>query len=422
LSISKLSDTKDSRNPQLPVDIARDCLRRGIYPIPVEYKGKRPTVEQWPNLRLDERSVAKYFKSGAHNIGVLLGECSQWLIDVDLDCPETRMLAEAFLPATEMVFGRRSSCQSHWLYRAPGCDSRVFRDPSKVADDRTVLVEIRSNGHQTVIPGSTHPSGELIEWSRKGDPATVETTDLQQAVARLAAAALLARHWPSEGSRQETAMALAGAFLSSGWDTEEVEHFVKHVAEAAHDDEARLRLTTVRSTNKTVGEGKAVTGIPRLKELISAEVVRVAAEWLGLTWDACPPEIEHLNQKHAVVMEAGKTVVITETWDDLLNRHVLLRSSIRDFEHFYMNEKLKVGEYQNGQPRYEPLGRAWLGSKHRRQYEGIAFQPGGETPGKYNLWRGWAVEPREGDWSLLQAHLLENVCHGRQDLYEYNLN
>jgi hypothetical protein len=39
----------------------------------------------------------------------------------------------------------------------------------------------------------------------------------------------------------------------------------------------------------------------------------------------------------------------------------------------------------------------WVDSDKRREFEGIVFDPSDESPeGYYNLWRGFAVEPREG--------------------------
>lgn len=41
----------------------------------------------------------------------------------------------------------------------------------------------------------------------------------------------------------------------------------------------------------------------------------------------------------------------------------------------------------------------------RREYAGLVFAPGRDVPGYFNLWRGFAVEPRPGDCSKFLAHL-----------------
>ena len=66
-----------------------------------------------------------------------------------------------------------------------------------------------------------------------------------------------------------------------------------------------------------------------------------------------------------------------------------------------------------------PLAKYWLTSPRRRQYIGITFAPDGAPEGYYNLWRGFAVEPRPGDCSLFKEHLFENICSGNADLYDW---
>jgi hypothetical protein len=66
-----------------------------------------------------------------------------------------------------------------------------------------------------------------------------------------------------------------------------------------------------------------------------------------------------------------------------------------------------------------PVVRYWPQSRNRRQYEGLAFSPDREVPGFYNLWRGFAVEPKRGDCSKFLAHVRDNVCSGADDLYRW---
>jgi hypothetical protein len=53
----------------------------------------------------------------------------------------------------------------------------------------------------------------------------------------------------------------------------------------------------------------------------------------------------------------------------------------------------------------------------RREYAGLVFAPGRDVPGYFDLWRGYAVEPRRGDCSKFLAHLRDNVCRGDDALY-----
>lgn len=272
--------------PTTPFDVALSYLRRGWMPIPIPHRSKNPNFKNWSQFKISDAEVSTHFNGHPQNIGILLGQASGDLVDVDLDCPEALLLASNFLPHTGATFGRDSKRRSHWLY----CSSLVtkkFRDPVAAANadksdgDKGMLLELRSTGAQTVFPGSTHTSGEFINWDADGEPASVEARDLERAAGQLAAASLLARHWP-KGSRNDIANALAGGLLRAGWLDGETEHFIEAVCYAAQDEETRSRVRTVVSTAAKLRQGSPVTGWPTLAKIIDARVVDKAREWLDL--------------------------------------------------------------------------------------------------------------------------------------------
>jgi len=265
---------------------ARRYLALGWRVIPVPAGRKGPAQPGWRGLNLTEADLPRFFGDGRPaNVGVVLGHRSGDLVDIDLDSPETLALADHFLPPTRAVFGRPSAPGSHRLYVAPGAAYRKFQDP-----DGATLLELRTDGedggaHQTLFPPSIHPSGERYAWQVFEAPAEIDPAALENAVRRLAAAALLARYWPKPGSRirHETALALAGALVRAGWAEEEAANFVEAVAEAAGDEETRDRMRAARDTARRHELGARTTGLPRLRELLAPEVVDRAAEWLGLS-------------------------------------------------------------------------------------------------------------------------------------------
>ena len=145
------------------LDAALDYCARGWATIPVPHRAKRPVIKEWQKLRITADTAPRYFDSDSQNIGVLLGMPSGELVDVDLDCREALALAASFLPATGSVFGRASKQMSHRLYVAAIPRIVQFEDP----ENGTMLLELRSTGGQTVFPGSTHESGEAIEWAEE---------------------------------------------------------------------------------------------------------------------------------------------------------------------------------------------------------------------------------------------------------------
>ena len=97
--------------------MALECINRGMAPIPVPLCQKAPTVSGWNKLRVTKETLDTYFPEGSQQkIGVLLGEPSGGLVDIDCDWPEAARLAPYFLPSTNAVFGRKSNPNSHWMY------------------------------------------------------------------------------------------------------------------------------------------------------------------------------------------------------------------------------------------------------------------------------------------------------------------
>src|ERR1700675_2381129 len=95
---------------------ARRFLKKGWRIVPVPPKEKAPKTKGWQNLRIKESEIDEYFHHDS-NIGLLTGHGG--LTDVDLDCLEAIELANAFLPYTGRVHGRKSKPKSHRWYE---CD------------------------------------------------------------------------------------------------------------------------------------------------------------------------------------------------------------------------------------------------------------------------------------------------------------
>ena len=241
---------------------------------------KKPRYTGWPERVFTAEEIAA---ADGQNIGIVTGAVSGGLADVDLDCAEALTLASAFLPATEAAFGRASRPDSHRLYLPEPVPSYVkFEDTSG-----ETLLELRTNAHQTMVPPSLHPSGERVAWSRFGEPGGVAGDALLTSCRELAAAVLLARHWPKvAGSRQDVALALAGGLLRAGWDEDRTGWFIGKVAAAAGDDEASKRATAAGYTAKRVAAGERTTGWRSLGETVGADVVRRVREWLGATGES----------------------------------------------------------------------------------------------------------------------------------------
>lgn len=155
--------------------VAASYVRRGWRVVPVPYQSKAPVISGWQNLRISESDLDRYFVGRLQNVGVLLGEPSQQLVDVDLDHPCAVELAPLHLPPSAAIFGRVGKPRSHWIYYS----TRSVATTTWRLPNRQMIVELRSNGAQTVFPGSIHESNEPIDWEEHGDPSIVDPDLLQ---------------------------------------------------------------------------------------------------------------------------------------------------------------------------------------------------------------------------------------------------
>lgn len=280
------------------LDAALDLIARKINPVPVSYpseksRGKNPiTGESWQSVVITTETAPQYFANGKINLGGMMGTLSNGLTDVDCDCPEAIAAAPYLLPPTNMLFGRPSTPAAHWLYTtnlASTVDRAAiaYDDPVARRERRKCrLVELRigggGKGAQTVFPPSVHETGEIIAWEKNGDPAVVDGAALERRVAALAVCALIARYWPGEGVRQETALALGGFLSRAGKEQQAIKLMVEAIAKAANDEEWKQRVEAALTSDKSYRSGeKNVFGLPTLGEHIGIEIASTAAEWLG---------------------------------------------------------------------------------------------------------------------------------------------
>ena len=291
-AISELPCAPQAGSPGTFADEAEaaiEYLDRGYAPIPLDGpRTKTVTRPNWPAERYTSADASKFF---GRNIGLLAGTPSGGLADADCDCPEAIRAAAVLLPRTGMVSGRAGAPRSHLFFR---CDplprSTSYSDPEgKGAHLKGMIVELRTGrnaagdkGEQTVVPPSTHPSGETVVWHQFDEPARIAAAELEASVGAVAAAAPLARHWP-KGRRHDAAMALSGGLLRlPAWDIPRVERFVRAVCAAAEDEEVQDRTACVRDTAGKLQDAKQATGWDRLSESVGGQIVAKVREWLGI--------------------------------------------------------------------------------------------------------------------------------------------
>ncbi|HLG95521.1 MAG TPA: bifunctional DNA primase/polymerase [Bryobacteraceae bacterium] len=275
-------------NPIL--DAARAYLRAGYCPVPIPPREKGPTHKGWPAeaQQITPENAARYFKPD-NNLGLLMGVTG--LFDVDCDCPTAVTAARLLLPPTGFIYGHASAPRSHYIYTAAGEVPVNMRyvDPT----DGETVVEFRglardgTCGLQTVVPPSVHrDTGEAIrlETDADGVPSVVDAVAVYDLVVKIAAAGLLAKHWP-DGGRHAGELALAGALANAGMPEEDAVSFVRVAYQSVptHDRYALNRVeTAVRDTYHKHEAEAEHTGFKTLAESVGQDVATKAMAWLGL--------------------------------------------------------------------------------------------------------------------------------------------
>jgi len=267
-------------------------LRAGYAVIPIPQGSKNPNRQGWQNERHTVEDVPRIWNNG-QSVGVLLGEPSGGLADVDLDAPELGKVAGRFLSPT-LTSGRDSAPDSHWWYRL---DRSIRRREFTDLDGDTIL-ELRGTGHHTLVPPSVHPSGERLRWSQSGLEIAGESADeLLRACRELAAAGLVARTLPPVGGRHRFGLALAGFLLRRGLNAETLERIMLAGWDAAGFESDRAKRDAhkdiegiISGTEDALAEGTEVIGGPTLDELRPG-LTRKIARYLG--WSAREREPQH---------------------------------------------------------------------------------------------------------------------------------
>jgi len=401
--------------PRQAKNIAQGYLSRGWKPIPIPFGEKGPQGKNWQSRTYDTNR-----DFDGLNVGVLLGPSSGGLTDVDLDCIEAIALAPHFLPKTDAIFGRKSKPKSHWLYitNDPDPDKSAIR---LIDDAKKAIIELRMGGGnratQTVFPGSTHESGEKVEWASAGEPTKSSCAILKDAITKIAVGALLARKWP-EGNRHDACLRCGGFLARAGWEPDVIEDFMAVVQRGAGVTDA----SHVRGGCKAAVDGAIRAraggesyGFPAMVEMFGEPVAKRLADLLQYRTIDKEATLERLNEKFCIMPFGGKVRVLA--FERELNRAVMTFYSAADFCLLHANVQIPIAEDKT-----IGLGKWWITHPQRRQYEGLVFAPASPRviDGRLlNLWQGWGIAPRKGCWKRLRKHIFKVLANGDKKHAKY---
>jgi hypothetical protein len=113
--------------------------------------------------------------------------------------------------------------------------------------------------------------------------------------------------------------------------------------------------------------------------------------------------IEELNERYAWIERKGR---------------VLLRDADRIS---FLQRDAFTTTYNNRLLEGKPLGNAWLQHEHRATFTDVGLYPPPLVApvDHFNMWRGFAVEPKPGEWSLFRSFIYDVIASGDVAAAEY---
>jgi len=123
--------------------------------------------------------------------------------------------------------------------------------------------------------------------------------------------------------------------------------------------------------------------------------------------------VEQMNQRHAVIKIGSKCRVMDESKaiDGGIDLGFL---SVPDFKTMYSN---KFAPDPKDPKKQKRLSDIWLVDQCRREYNGIVFDPSRlNVDGYYNLWKGFSIKPKKGDWRRFEDHIYNVIADGNETI------
>lgn len=229
------------------------------------------------------------------------------------------------------------------------------------------------------------------------------------------------------------------AFTRLDGDEEEVAGALKVIPSDDYADWVKVAL----ALKHTFGE----RGFPLFDEWSATSKKYPGPDALGKFWDALKPNgdiglgsifhhaqqrgwngprhpmVREMNARFGILTVGNVTQIIVKNGDrhpdddqPFLSKQVFIDR---------LEPEALVSRDEAGGETRKSKAKTWLSHRHASHYTRLDFDPSlppGHNGKTWNLWTGFGVEPRLGDWSLLQEHMLNNICGGDRRLSDWLLN
>lgn len=135
------------------------------------------------------------------------------------------------------------------------------------------------------------------------------------------------------------------------------------------------------------------------------------------------PLLAEMNDRYAVILSYGnQTVVMVENarLNEATKQYEPVFQTFRSFkDRIKRYPSIKI-ELPSGKEKNTSAFEWWTGHPRRREFQDVTFEPGLDTPDRYNFWTGFATQAVSGDHHKRYLdHMFENICAADQRNYDY---
>ncbi len=422
------------------LEAALACAAVGLPVFPCIRNAKTPAIEDFPNrATCDEAQIRQWFTDEArYNLGILMGQPlpgGGFAVAIDLDTKDgkngakfldDKLAQENLPPLSELTFIQRTPTGGvHLIFR-----SKVLLKTDQNLFNKASGVDVRGRGGYvvgapSVVNGRRYeverppadgiadlgPLEDLLPKPGKGGRpkgsvnSAPKITDAKRAEKR-AIAYLQTAPLAIEGqSGDATTFKVAAELKDLGCDEGlafdlMAAHWNGRCSPPWSDGELRAKVANAyRYGREEMGS--------RAPEAVFDKVeVQPGAE-------ERESPLQELNRRYAFLMHGSAGTIIEETITARggIERRFL---GVGAFRTYYSNIKIQSGD------RAKSLGDEWLSWPGRRAFKRIECYPLHDVPADtLNLWCGFAVTPKAGDWSLMRRHIETAVCGNNPQLIAY---
>lgn len=417
-------------------------------------RGKSPMHRNWTRKPYRNDEQIRHMERG-RNVGVRLTAAQ---VVVDVDPRNFEPVWEGVDPFAELVL-RLGLDPDEWprVETGSGGSHYYLTKPEGVSVRDSLPdfpgVEFKSLGRQVVAAGSVHPCGRRYEWdflSPSPADAPAAPDALLEAIARPTSTAVGVgggEHTVEEVERMLDALEpedfrdhdawltlMQACHHASGGDARQ--EFVEwSTCDPAFSDHGGLigrrwdsldaapggPAVTFRTLHKLLRDAGREDAIPRTSAEEDFDGVEDAEVGGGPGGDPASGLVDEMNRRFCAVLDGGGFSVFMRDQDPAFGRPFWARLSREAFRNFFEDERVPV--VGSSRERQQTKADLWLAHPGRRKYRGVVMDPQGlpESRGKLNLWQGWAVEPRPGDWSLMRELIEDVLCDGSSASADYVL-